>query len=501
MAATYNGTTASKPPVSRHPAFPAIVALWFAALLGVGSLVLPVTLLESLVVATGLPTILPAAEPPLGISARILIALVGGGLGAIIGLWLARKVATAQNAAPVREPRAPASLRQGKRPISAREELGAESFDEPVDDLPSATAFGRRRRFLATGQSSPGVPLGQVSFPDAGTEIVLSADMREEPVSAANEALDLAAFADTAHVAESSSSTAPTDDFEAEPARTFDAAPATPRVELAAELAAKAGNVTEADSSDAADHRADQGPLHDLSLAELVDRFALALQRAAERTETESPAAEMPARYVPDLGVEVAETPRLAADPVPTPDSEDDAGRRAAASAMPVLPEAMPAALRPLELDDGSVDDEDDDLALTLSLTPDARPFAGPPVGSRRPSTCEDEEGEEAPGEDAYSSLLSIGRSEGRREVAHFEEDWSADEETSEAIESDAALSGRDESSAEPAATPLHPAGRPFDAPAGASSPSGAMPSADPAQAERALRDALHKLQRLSGAA
>ena len=35
-----------KAPISTHPAFPAIVALWFAALLGLGSLVLPAVLLE-----------------------------------------------------------------------------------------------------------------------------------------------------------------------------------------------------------------------------------------------------------------------------------------------------------------------------------------------------------------------------------------------------------------------------------------------------------------------
>ena len=38
----------AKPPISTHPAFPAITALWFAALLGFGSLVLPIALLERL---------------------------------------------------------------------------------------------------------------------------------------------------------------------------------------------------------------------------------------------------------------------------------------------------------------------------------------------------------------------------------------------------------------------------------------------------------------------
>ena len=67
----------AKPPLSLHPAFPAIVALWFAALLGLGSLVLPAVLLERMVVATGVASIVPAAAPPLGITARGIIALAG----------------------------------------------------------------------------------------------------------------------------------------------------------------------------------------------------------------------------------------------------------------------------------------------------------------------------------------------------------------------------------------------------------------------------------------
>ena len=48
MATIAQSSSASRPakaPISTHPAFPAIVALWFAALLGLGSLVLPVALI------------------------------------------------------------------------------------------------------------------------------------------------------------------------------------------------------------------------------------------------------------------------------------------------------------------------------------------------------------------------------------------------------------------------------------------------------------------------
>ena len=45
---TAKSSSQVKAPISAHPLFPAIVALWFAALLGVGSLVLPVVLFEKL---------------------------------------------------------------------------------------------------------------------------------------------------------------------------------------------------------------------------------------------------------------------------------------------------------------------------------------------------------------------------------------------------------------------------------------------------------------------
>ena len=66
---------AAKPPISLHPAFPAVVALWFAALLGLGSMVLPVALIDRVVAISGFSTLVPAAQPPLGFMARGLIAL------------------------------------------------------------------------------------------------------------------------------------------------------------------------------------------------------------------------------------------------------------------------------------------------------------------------------------------------------------------------------------------------------------------------------------------
>ena len=201
------GKSASQVPISKHPAFPAIVALWFAALLGIGSLVLPVSLFETAIGASGLAGVLPAAEPPLGVSARILIAIVAATLGVIAGLAIARKVAAAQGhatRAPRRAPRAPAEASSAKRPISAHEELWSEGFDEPVEDAPAAPVAGRRRALSVTDESGPSELLHSAPLPGAETEIVLAeAPPMPAPAEAAaadDDALELAAFAESEDV-------------------------------------------------------------------------------------------------------------------------------------------------------------------------------------------------------------------------------------------------------------------------------------------------------------
>ena len=74
------GKNADRLPVSAHPAFPAIVALWFAALLGLGNLILPVQLIESMLTTTGIASAIPSSgtipsicppptsAPPTGVS-------------------------------------------------------------------------------------------------------------------------------------------------------------------------------------------------------------------------------------------------------------------------------------------------------------------------------------------------------------------------------------------------------------------------------------------------
>ena len=69
-----------------HRLFPALVALWCAALGGLGCLAAGADALAALVVHLHLPAILPAAAPPLGLTARLVLGLALAGLGGAIGL-------------------------------------------------------------------------------------------------------------------------------------------------------------------------------------------------------------------------------------------------------------------------------------------------------------------------------------------------------------------------------------------------------------------------------
>lgn len=81
------------PPITRHPLFPAIVALWFAALLGMGSFALSLPALEQLVLSAHIDALIPAATPPLGMTARLALVMALGGVGGTIGWFLALRIA------------------------------------------------------------------------------------------------------------------------------------------------------------------------------------------------------------------------------------------------------------------------------------------------------------------------------------------------------------------------------------------------------------------------
>ena len=131
-------------PIGAHPAFPGIVAMWFAALLGLGALVLPAALIERLVLASGIVSLVPAANPPLGFTERAFMAGAAAATGALAGFAAARRIAAAHAGAPSTGRAGEAAV----RPLSAREELGdlldwtepdssdREDFAQWVDPVP-----------------------------------------------------------------------------------------------------------------------------------------------------------------------------------------------------------------------------------------------------------------------------------------------------------------------------------------------------------------------------
>ncbi|QGN54727.1 hypothetical protein [Novosphingobium sp. Gsoil 351] len=83
-----------------HPWFARMIGLWFAALFGLSSLALAPEVLERIVTTLGIDTILPAAAPPLGQTARLLLAMGMAGVGEIVGLLVGALLARRHPARP-----------------------------------------------------------------------------------------------------------------------------------------------------------------------------------------------------------------------------------------------------------------------------------------------------------------------------------------------------------------------------------------------------------------
>lgn len=421
---------AAQAPISAHPAFPAIVALWFAALLGLGSLVLPVALYERASEASGLSSLVAAAQPPLGVTARILVALAAGGLGVFAGLAIARRViaASLRDQAPRRSAPARAAAQSehspAKRPISAHEELGEDGLDADDGEALLRDPLPGRRRALSVTDDSP-----RSEFLD------------HAPLSEADpEPLDLAGFDALAAVEYEHVADAPAPAQRAGPLRA-DPAPAAIAEGQTMTPAHPPARPTGPGAAGEPPAGIEQslGGLAMVELVELVERFAHALQQHRESAQR-------------------------AAD---SPDAADAAVD-------------LTSALASRDAPDGGTADELDD--------------------------------EPGQSEEHYSSLLAMKSPFGlAREAVRIEDEA---EREAAAIEPVVNFPGQPPRRAAPAAdagvrTPVSfstPPLRPFDAPANrlvaaaSAAPSApSAPSADSAETEKRLRDALEKLQKMSG--
>lgn len=427
----------AKPPISLHPAFPAIVALWFAVLLGLGSLVLPAALLERAALASGLASLAPAAAPPLGLTARLVIALVAAGAGALGGLALARRLAGLHAAAPaarfdedlariVRRPR-------DIRPLDIRAEIGDDDDFPPVHEMPEREPPPRRRALaLAETADPPGLPVA----PPAISEDEYRAAQAAEPLHEAEAIDDPAdphespAWESEAAVFEEECAMTDNPDFQpdfrtgfqpdhAEPLPFAPPSPVQPAAE--AETPEPAPEPApeprpEAVARPAPEPVAFRGdwtdtPLDRLGLVQLVERLGASLERRRARTAALPPptpapvlptgldaaAAEEAAQAMASYFGRPAEAP--AAEPSPAP------------TAPAPKPELMQRFGAMLGGDDG--DDEGDDWMAAFSLP--LRKPAAPPAAAD--SADEDEAGDERCG-----SLLAMATPAARKsaEVVRF---------------------------------------------------------------------------------
>jgi hypothetical protein len=180
-------------PVTQHQLFPAVVALWFGALFGLGSLAVRPSLLEELVIKSRIDLLIPAAAPPLGMTARMVVALAMAALGAMLGTAIARRLARPRQ-----------EHRERKRTnLSTRDEgVGAAAFNSYGDastrnpgpavdstgDVAAASyggLAGRRRSLAIEHEEGDFVPHDSAPLPGGAPQIfdIAASGLHEAPAA------------------------------------------------------------------------------------------------------------------------------------------------------------------------------------------------------------------------------------------------------------------------------------------------------------------------------
>ncbi len=539
LSATDGSDANRSAPISAHPLFPAIVALWFAALFGLGTFVLPSALFERLVTAINLPSLIASTAPPLGFTAHLMIACAAAIAGAAAGYLLARKVSGNMVPAPKRSRRPvqshPAPFSAGRpvnRPISAMEELGSQGLDEPVADAPKQDGSGakqenlngRRRRLSVTDENARSDYLVDVPLPGADP---YAADYT--PDTAAIDPAQDQVFKPAFDAASDTNNEEALDLTTMETAPTFETNFVADDADAVAEFAAQTAELANV-AQPAPHHTAPDGSsLNDLDMVALVERFAHALKSHRDREETARAEAEAQERDRAEAAAREADAPlnlpsfgslaatdassqnAAASSPAPNPKVEAEPTPDFAALS------AIPDFLRPIAADNGGLDgdthDDDDDDVLDLSFPS----FAAPPEsvsdnGSDDGDSDDDIAAQDEPG---AAFLLSMpSRSQPPREFVRIEDGDIDDADVGEDAlpESVVVFPNAEKSASRPPEpvefTPEHtqianiPATIDDETDATPASPTPMFQSTQrpaPSETEQALRNALEKLQRMSG--
>lgn len=185
-------------PITSHQLFPAVVALWFGALFGLGSLAVRPSLLESLVRSSRIDLIVPAAAPPLGVTARMLMALILAAIGAGIGIAIARRLARPKLEPRERKRNARSVDASEFKPRYAQPEVAARRSNPVYDQNPDSDAgtgvLAQRRRALTVEHVEEDfVPHDMAPLPGGTPQILDIGSMTISP-EAAEAPLDLSAY-------------------------------------------------------------------------------------------------------------------------------------------------------------------------------------------------------------------------------------------------------------------------------------------------------------------
>lgn len=396
---------AARRSITSHPLFPVIVVLWCGALFGMASLAIRTETIESAVVAWGIDGVVPMAAPPLGKTARVLIALLATGLGCLIGLLVMRRVSKPQAEAPVRRRRSSASVEEAASPVSL---FGGDPIEDaadadPVIEQAEPAPTGRRRRFslgreeqvqAADPAPVPGAQIFNVaeldldSFePDADTPRWVRNIHRDEPEAAAPEPAPSRNALFDSYVRRAMPD-ASSDDTIAKPgfellSRKDESAEEEADAPAALVATPALASEPRPRPQGSAAERIATAPLDDLSPVELLERLALTIERRRAAARAAAQAAEEAAAAEPEIDA-------LPAQP------ETDA-----------MSQPLPAAMRPVDLHEQAHDDE----PLPGYVPPRHIGLKAPLLESGTPalSNSDDDEDEDVLAE-GYSSLRNLSR-------------------------------------------------------------------------------------------
>ena len=311
--------------VTAHRLFPAFAALWFAALFGLGSLAIPGSMLGAVVLKTGLPALVPAAAPPLGFTAHLLVAFALAMFGAVLGLAVALRLRPA-GSDEARTVEAVAPVAQGeaddvykvrardahpdappRRPLVLTEALAGPIAEEAAEPEPADPLLRRKRSLPASepvAEAEPWIP----EFSPGGSTAVRPLDL--SALDLVDPIVQPAPFAEPAPAAELA------------PAPESLVIPIAPALIAATPQLPAGFAATLPDVSDGTWSPVAGAPLESLGLVQLIERIALAI--AAQKATNEAvikadDAAEPAAGSAGDAPAPAVDEPAAAGDSMPGP--------------------------------------------------------------------------------------------------------------------------------------------------------------------------------------